>query len=238
MGNMEFVKREKEILNALKRLIEERLDLIVVGGYAVSGLAKHRFSVDCDMVVPKRELAKLEEILKKEGFKQHIRKTGFDEMYGGEFISYKKDISKLPVTIDLLVGSLVCRATNASWSFDYIKENSTEATVTGIETSANCRIPEKELLIAFKIHSARKTDIRDIIMLREDADCEKILKHIKKGKKEALREQIQKIIKALEDPKLVDSLKGVFVLTADVKKQIESAQEDMETIYSRLHEFF
>jgi len=238
VGNMEFVKREKEILNALKRLIEERLDLIVVGGYAVSGLAKHRFSVDCDMVVPKRELAKLEEILKKEGFKQHIRKTGFDEMYGGEFISYKKDISKLPVTIDLLVGSLVCRATNASWSFDYIKENSTEATVTGIETSANCRIPEKELLIAFKIHSARKTDIRDIIMLREDADCEKILKHIKKGKKEALREQIQKIIKALEDPKLVDSLKGVFVLTADVKKQIESAQEDMETIYSRLHEFF
>ncbi len=235
---MEFVKREKEILNALKRLIEERLDLIVVGGYAVSGLAKHRFSVDCDMVVPKRELAKLEEILKKEGFKQHIRKTGFDEMYGGEFISYKKDISKLPVTIDLLVGSLVCRATNASWSFDYIKENSTEATVTGIETSANCRIPEKELLIAFKIHSARKTDIRDIIMLRENADCEKILKHIQKGKKEALREQIQKIIKALEDPKLVDSLKGVFVLTTDVKKQIESAQEDMETIYSRLHEFF
>jgi hypothetical protein len=235
---MEFVKREKEILNALKRLIEERLDLIVVGGYAVSGLAKHRFSVDCDMVVPKRELAKLEEVLKKEGFKQHIRKTGFDEMYGGEFISYKKDISKLPVTIDLLVGSLVCRATNASWSFDYIKENSTEATVTGIETSANCRIPEKELLIAFKIHSARKTDIRDIIMLRENADCEKILKHIKKGKKEALREQIQKIIKALEDPKLVDSLKGVFVLTTDVMKQIESAQEDMETIYSRLHEFF
>lgn len=74
-------------------------------------------------------------------------------------------------------------------------------------------------------------------MLRENADWERTLKHIKKGKEEALREQIQKIIKALEDANLVDSLKGVFVLTTDVKKQIESTRKDMETIYSKLHEF-
>jgi len=231
---MEFVNREKEILRTLKKLTEHRLNLIVVGGYAVSGLARHRFSVDCDMVVPKKELSKLEEILSKEGFKQHVRKTGFDKTYGGQFISYKKDISGLPVTIDVLVGSLACRATDASWSFDYIKKRSIEATVTGTENSANCRIPEKELLIAFKIHSARKTDIRDIIMLRENANWTTVLKHINKGKKEALKEQIQKIIKALEDPKLVDSLKGVFTLTAEVKKQIQSTKKDMETIYSKI----
>jgi hypothetical protein len=235
---MEFVNREKEIMRVLKRLIKERLDLIVVGGYAVSGLARHRFSVDCDVVVPKKELPKLEEILCKEGFKKHVRKTGFDQTYGGEFISYKKEVSGLPVTMDLLVGSLVCKATDASWSFDYIKKHSTEATVTGMETSANCRIPEKELLIAFKIHSARRTDIRDIIMLTENADWEKIMKHIKKGRKEAVREQAQRIIKALEDPKLVDSLEGVFVLTTDVKKQIESTRKGMETIFSRRHEYF
>jgi hypothetical protein len=231
---MEFVNREKEIMRVLKRLIEEKLDLIVVGGYAVSGLARHRFSIDCDMVVPKKELSKLEEILSKEGFKKHVRKTGFDQTHDGEFISYKKDVSELPVKIDLLVGSLFCRATGASWSFDYVKKHSTEATITGTETSANCRIPEKELLIAFKIHSARRTDIRDIILLRENADWETVLKHIKKGKEEALGKQIQKIIKALEDPKLVDSLKGVFILTTDVKKQIESTRKNMETIYSRL----
>lgn len=238
MGKMEFLNREKETLKMLKRLIQERLDFIVVGDYAVSALARHRFSVDCDVVVPKRELAKLEEILNKEGFEKHVRKAGFDETYGGEFISYKKSVSGLPVTIDLLVGSLVCRATGASWSFDYIKKHSTEATVTGIETSASCRIPERELLIAFKIHSARRTDIRDIIMMRENADREKVLKHVKKGKQETLEEQIQRIIKALEDPNLVDSLKGVFVLTTDVKKQIESTQKDMETIFSGLHESF
>lgn len=235
---MEFVKRENEILLILKKLLEEKLDFIVVGGYAVSGLARHRFSVDCDIIVPKRELETLEKVLKKEGFEKHVAKTGFDEFYAGEFVSYRKEVNELPVAVDLLVGSLVCRATEASWSFDYIKKNSLEANITGIETSVTCRIPEKELLIAFKIHSGRKADIRDIIMLREDANFEKILKHIKKGKKEALKEQVKKIIKALEDPNLVDSLKGVFTLTTDVKKQIESARRDMETVYSRLHVFF
>ena len=52
---MEFVRRQNEIFRVLKKLTEEKLDFVVVGGYAVSGLAKHRFSVDCDIVLPKRE---------------------------------------------------------------------------------------------------------------------------------------------------------------------------------------
>ncbi|MCJ7635119.1 nucleotidyltransferase family protein [Candidatus Bathyarchaeota archaeon] len=227
---MEFVRRENEILRMLKRLVEERLDFVVVGGYAVSGLARHRFSVDCDIVVSKRELEKFEEVLKKEGFKRHVRKTGFDEVYAGEFISYKKEVGELPVTIDFLVGSLVCRATEASWSFDYIKNHSIEVAITGIEILASCRIPEKELLIAFKIHSARRTDIRDIIMMREGSDLEKVLKHLRKGKMDALKTQINKIIEALNDKNLVDSLKGVFTLTVDVRKQIESTRQDIESI--------
>jgi len=225
---MEFVKRENEILGVLKRLTEEKMDFIVVGGYAVSGLAKHRFSVDCDIVVPKTELKKFEEVLGKERFKEHIRKTGFDEAYAGEFVSYRKEVDVLPVTVDLLVGSLVCRATGASWSFDYVKKSSIEANITGIETSVLCRIPEKELLIAFKVHSARRADIRDIVMLWEDANLEKVLKHIRRGREEALKGQIRGIIEALKDPNLVDSLKGVFALSMDVKKQIEGIRRNME----------
>jgi len=232
--DMEFVKRENEMLRVLKRLTGEKLDFLVVGGYAVSGLAKHRFSVDCDIVVPKRELEKFEEILAEEGFERHVRKTGFDEIYAGEFVSYKKEVNELPVTVDILVGSLVCRATGAAWSFDYIKKNSVEANITGIETSVICRIPERELLIAFKVHSARRADIRDVVMLREDANFEKVLKHIKKGGKEALRKQIQRITEALEDPNLVDSLKGVFVLSVDVKKQVENTGKDMKAILTAI----
>src|SRR4030042_1275012 len=231
---MEFVKRENEILRMLRRLIEEQLDCVVVGYYAVSGFARHRFSVDCDIVLSKRELEKFEEILEKEGFKRHVRKAGFDEMYAGEFISYKKEVGELPVAIDLLVGSLVCRATEAAWSFDYIEKHSVKASITGIETSANCKIPEKELLIAFKIHSARRTDIRDMIMMIETSDSEKILKHLRKGKMDALTTQINKIIEALNDKNLIDSLKGVFTLTVDVRKQIEDARKDIESILKNI----
>jgi hypothetical protein len=231
---MKFIKRETDILKALKTLVETRVDFVVVGGFAVSGLTRHRFSVDCDVVVARRELEKLERILEREGFTKHVERAGFDEVYGGEFTSYKKEVEKVPVTFDLLVGSLVCRATDAAWSFDYIKKHSIHATIAGIETSVTCRVPEKELLIALKIHSARKADIRDVVMLRERADFEKVLKHLRKGREEALRDQIIRVIQALKDPRLMDSLKGVFTLRIDVTKQIESTQKEMEKILKAL----
>jgi hypothetical protein len=233
---MEFVKRENEIFRMLKRLGEEGLDFVVVGGYAVSGLARHRFSVDCDLVVPKRELRMFEKLLKKEGFERHVSKKGFDKKCAGEFISFKKEVNELPVTIDLLVGSLVCRATEAAWSFDYIRKHSVEAVITGIEMAVNCRVPERELLMAFKIHSGRRTDIRDIIMMIEDSDMKKLLNHLRKGKMDALKAQVNSIIKTLDDEKLVDSLKGVFTLTADVKKQIADTRKRMESIQENVQQ--
>ncbi|MEM2842253.1 MAG: hypothetical protein QW201_03025 [Thermoproteota archaeon] len=229
MLKMEFIKRENEIIKAIKSMAEAKLDFVVVGGYAVSALARHRFSVDCDIVIPKK-LEDFEEILEKEGFKKHIEKRGFNEIYTGEFVSYVKDVAGLSVSIDFLVGSLVCRATQAAWSFDYVKKFSILANIPGTEMSVICRVPEKELLIAFKIHSARRTDVRDMVMLMENADLEKVLKHVKRGNVQALKEQIKKVILSLKDKNLVDSLKGVFTLSEDVKKQIKSARKDMEAI--------
>lgn len=231
---MEFLNRENEIIKTIKAMTDAKLDFVVVGGYAVSALARHRFSIDCDIVTPKNKLKNFQNLLEKEGFKKHIEKTGFDEIYAGRFVSYKKEVSRLPVTIDLLVGSLVCRATQAAWSFDYIRRHSTNANITGTETTVTCRVPEKELLTAFKIHSARRADVRDIVMLRENADPEKTLNHLRKGNNEALKEQINKIATALEDKNLTDSLKGVFTLSTDVKKQIQTAQKDIQAIQRRL----
>ena len=231
---MEFVKRENEILLTLNRFVEEKLDFVVVGGYAVSGLGKHRFSVDCDVVISKNERGKIEEFLERCGFERNVEKTGFDEAYAGLFLSYKKKVGELPVTFDLLVGSLVCRTTGAAWSFDYIKKYSFQAAIAGIETVANCRIPERELMIAFKIHSARKTDVRDIIMMIEDADLDKVLTHLKRGKTELLKTQVSNIMEMLNDVKLIDSLKGVFRLTVDVKKQIEGTRKSIESLRKRL----
>ncbi|HVP16769.1 MAG TPA: hypothetical protein VMT42_05325 [candidate division Zixibacteria bacterium] len=231
---MEFIERENEILRTIKSLVDAKLDFVVVGGYAVSALARHRFSVDCDIVVPKKHVGGFERVLEKEGFRKHIERAGFDEIYAGEFVSYKKEVGRLPVTIDLLVGSLVCRATQAAWSFEYVKKHSMTVNIAGTEFSISSRIPQKELLIAFKIHSARRADVRDVIMLREGADLERVVNHLKRGNIEALRGQIKTIIAALEDRNLVDSLKGVFTLSADVKRQIESSRKDVELILRKL----
>lgn len=76
--------------------------------------------------------------------------------------------------------------------------------------------------------------MRDVVMLRENAGLEKVLSHLRKGNIEALKNQIRKIDAVLEDENLVGSLKGVFTLSADVRKQIESARRDVGVILRRL----
>ena len=231
---MSFIEREKEILRTIRSMVEAGLDFVVVGGYAVSALARHRFSVDCDMIVSKERLPKVEEVLKRAGYKRHDERTGLDEAYGGEFVNYRKEVAGFPVTVDLLVNSLVCRSTGAAWGFDYVEKHSVSANILGIEASVNCRVPEKELLIAFKIHSSRRADVRDIVMLMEDADSGKVLDHLNRGDILALKDQVKKIISALGDENLVDSLKGVFTLTVDVERRIQSTRRFIEKIQRRL----
>lgn len=231
---MAFVERENKILKIIQGLVNADIDFIVVGGYAVSSLARHRFSVDCDIVISKELLDDSEKFLGEQGYKKHIERSGFDEIYAGEFVSYEKRVLDLPVTVDLLVNSLVCRATGASWSYDYIQKHSVEANILGLEASVRCRIPEKELLIAFKIHSGRRADVRDVIMLIENADIEKVLNHIKRGNIDALKNQVRKIIYALDDVNLINSLKGVFTLIVDVKKQITNSKKFIDIISTNI----
>ncbi|MHA1270917.1 MAG: hypothetical protein ACTSPY_14075 [Candidatus Helarchaeota archaeon] len=231
---MKLIERENEILMTIKGMIEADLDFIIVGGYAVSALARHRYSVDCDIVITKDRYEIFEKLLKKKGFVKHIEKSGFDKIYAGEFVSYRKIINGFPITIDLLINSLVCRNTGAAWSFNYIKKYSIEENIPGLETFVRCKAPEKELLIAFKIHSARKTDVRDIVMLRENLDIQRVLLHLRRGNIETLKLQMDKIIYTLDDKKLVDSLKGVFILPIDVKGHIETTKKLIENLLNSL----
>lgn len=231
---MAFIERESEILKSIRTMVEAGLDFVVVGGYAVSSLARHRFSVDCDIVISKESVGEFEEILEKEGFEKHVEISGFDEIYGGEFVSYRKAVAGFPVTIDLLVNALVCRVTRAAWSFDYIMKHSIVVNITGLEASVRCTVPEKELLIAFKIHSGRRADVRDVVMLQENSDAEKILDHLRRGNIGALKEQVENIKEALEDEGLINSLKGVFTLAVDVKKQIDNSKKFVNTILKKI----
>jgi len=228
---VKFINRENEIINILKKLSKFRI--IVVGGYAVSARAKHRFSVDCDIVIPKDDLEKITKLLNREGFEKSIVKDDLDNEYGGEFIRYIKKIENLPVSIDLLVNSLVCRTTNGSWSFDYILKNSDKIIIAGIENSIECLVPSKELLLAFKIHSGRKTDLRDIIMLN-DANWNIVKNHLNRGNLDVLRNQIESMIKELDNKNLADSLKGVFQLKEDVEKIIQDTKKKLNELLKRI----
>lgn len=221
---MKFINRENEILRILKKLTDFKI--IVVGGYAVSARAKHRFSVDCDIIISKNDLNRITDVLNKEGFEKSTTKADFDTEYGGEFIRHVKKIDGLPVSIDLLVSSLVCRTTGASWSFNYVLKNSDTAIVAGIESSVECLVPSKELLLAFKIHSGRKTDLRDIIMLK-DVDWDVTKGHVNRGDSVALKKQIELMIKELDNKNLADSLKGVFQLKEDVEKMIQGTKKNL-----------
>ena len=231
---MKLVERENEILNLIKAFSDAKVDFIVVGGYAVSGLGKHRFSVDCDLVIPRRDLEKSRKVLSRRGYTKKIEKTRFDEVYGGDFESYVKKVNDLPVTADLLIGSVACRQTDASWSFDYIAKNAIDVKINGIELSVNARIPSRELLIALKIHSGRKADIRDIIMLSGEADWDLVKTHVKRGDIKKLKQQIERIIEALEDKNLVPSIKGVFSLKREVNRAITHTGEKLQKILTSL----
>jgi len=225
-----FVERENKILKTIRAFADACLDFVVVGGYAVSGLGRHRFSVDLDVVIDEKDLGAFAKILEERGFERHAERAGFDEVYGGRFVSYVKRVNGLPVTADLLVGSLVCRATRVSWSYEYIKRHSIVTEVAGIELSARCRVPERELLIALKIHSGRRADLRDVVVLMEGADIDKTVRHLKRGNLEKLKTQIDHMVEMLRDPRLVDSLKGVFSIRRDVTDEIERARRVLERI--------
>jgi len=194
-------------LKYLKKFNENGLEFILVGGYAISAF-NHRFSVDADIVIKGEDLKKYLKLLKNDGFEQVQRKK-LESIYDGEFISFKKD-KGLPVTIDILVDSLVCRQTGASWSYSYLNEHAVIMNIEGTEKSVESHIPEKELLMAIKLHSGRLTDVRDVVALSEEIDIDKVKIHMNRWDKKDLSRILKQIKKILEKEEFEDSFKGVF----------------------------
>lgn len=217
---MDLLGREREILRILSVVTAMEAKPILVGGYAVSAHAKHRFSIDCDLVTSKKDLDAIETRLKKEGFQKNKQKALSDQS-GAESRGYVKKVGKLPVKVDLLVGALVCRQTGAAWTYDHILANSVPGIVSGVESSVRATIPKRELLMAFKLHAGRDADVRDVVMLGEEADWKKVPSFLMKGDRAKLRTGLEKVLKSLNDTKLVDSLKGEFSLQGNVTPRLD-----------------
>ena len=218
-----LLEREREIIRLLNFLIDKNLDFIVVGGYAIATYKK-RFSVDLDIVVKESDLLKFEKLCKKEKYTEGYNR-GISLMYGEKFKRFVKKIKGLEVSIDFLINGLASRSTDASWSFDYIKKNSTKRELDNLKFLT----PEKELLIAMKFHSGRLSDIRDIIALMP-CNKEKLKIHIAKGNIKLLKENAGRQKKFLEKPQFDDSFKGIFGIRSYNEENVNEAKELIQDI--------
>lgn len=201
-----FVDRENEIFDVLQAFADHDLDFVVVGGYAVSAF-QHRFSVDADLVVPAEAVDGFVDILTSRGYEQ-VEDRDLD-VYGGRYLAYQKD-AELPVTIDLLVGGLQCRQTDAAWSYEYLRDHATTTEIEGSEKAVTVDIPEKELLIAVKLHSGRLTDARDAVALATDIDPTTVETHLDRGDQEKLQQVLAQVADTISSEDFPDAFKGVF----------------------------
>lgn len=122
--------REKEIFNTLQKI--KRFEFVVIGGYAVNAYTLPRFSVDCDIVVKdKIDLKKIEEQLKDIDYHKE-ESSKLSTPYLGEFVRYMKEIKKnIKVSMDILIGNVLDRQTNATFSADWVFQNSKKRLLQG-----------------------------------------------------------------------------------------------------------
>lgn len=216
-----FVDRENEIFAVLQDFADEDLAFVVVGGYGVSAF-QHRFSVDADVVVRDDHLDDFTALLDDRGF-EPVADRDLD-VYGGRYLAYEKNV-ELPVTVDLLVNSLHCRQTDGVWRYRYFRQHSITTEIEGSERTVTVRVPERELLMAVKLHSGRLTDVRDVVALAEDVDFETVAVHLDRGDEQRLRDVLEGVHETLTGDNFEDSFKGVFSTSEFPGGDVEAVRE-------------
>ena len=199
--------REREIFETLKGI--KKFDFVVIGGYAANAYTLPRFSVDCDIVVNKRELL-MEKSLQKQGYRVMAGKV--DTPYSGGFLRYEKAIEKdFKVSMDVLVKEILDRQTGVIFKADWIFNNSSLRILRGktITEELRLRIIDIDALIVMKFISCRNTDIRDVFMLMPLAKDKGWIREEVSDRHE-FKDSYLKIKKKITSRKFRDDLQGVY----------------------------
>jgi len=230
----DLTARETEVIRILRVLRSRSDKFVVIGGYAVSALASNRFSVDCDVVVSEKDLESFEEVLTGEGYHKAKASNVNKGIHGAKTAKYFKLIGGRRVSVDLSINSVLCRDTGGEWSYELLMQNSTEANVVGVTDSTMAFVPKKELLIAMKLHPARDTDVRDVVMMGEEADWSVVAALANTGTRTRLVRQLDSAIKRLGSREFPSSLKSEFGLRTDVAPLISEAVQRLMTMKERV----
>ena len=234
---MKIQERESVCLGLLRKFPEK---FVLIGGYAASSFDLPRFSVDLDLVIREKDAKEFSGILEEEGLKLIADAGHFGDFYKGRIMRFEKKVGALPVSVDLFVGMVQARQTDAAYSFEYLWKNSEIRRIvgSGVEDYAEARAADREMLIALKMNSMRMADQRDIIALcNGKIDTGKITNHLKRVPREKILSNIAVIAATLERPEIKDSIKGVFGISDQVyKKIIEKAKREILSIRQGLSE--
>lgn len=218
-------QREAELLDTLEAVIDEELPYVLVGGWAIAAF-QQRFTVDIDAVAPSEALDSYRDLLTSRDYEQ-VADVERNPLYQGRTIRFEKDVGN-PVTFDLMLDSLGCRQTDAEWSFRYLAQHSREKSLK-TKREITARIPERELLFALKLHSGRKADARDLVVLATDADFGHVETHLRRGDTEKLQAQIETVVSRIESDGFADAFKGVFQQKAIPDENIEEVVQFLRT---------
>jgi len=222
---MSLGDREAELLDMLEAVIGAELPYVLVGGWAIAAF-NQRFTTDVDVVIPGQAIDDYTALLADRGYEK-TADVERNNLYEGRTIRFEKDIGN-PVRFDAMIDALGCRQTDAEWSYRYLAQHSvTEELRTGRPVTA--RIPERELLFAVKLHSGRKADARDLVVLAVGADFDRIATHLHRGDLEKLAERIDTVVKRLTSEGFEDAFKGVF-------EQQTVPEQDVDTVVDFLRD--
>ncbi len=222
----DLTAREAEVISVIKLLSAHKDKFVVIGGYAVNAITSHRFSVDCDLVVARKNVGILRKILAEETYSrqgkhaQHaVRIEKFTKLVGGRIVS-----------VDMFIDRVVCRQTAGKWTYDLIKRNSFESDVVGLTDSARAFVPKRELLIAMKVHAGRGADLRDIVMMNERTNWKLVSEFADTGVKQKVIGQIANAMKAINTNQFCSALKAEFSLSLDVTPLIKKSVEGLNIV--------
>jgi hypothetical protein len=223
---MSLTERQSELIDTHRAVQDAELPHVLVGGWAVSAF-ETRFTTDIDIVIPSTAVENYHSLLDEIGYEKQFDKD-VSKQYEGRMIQYTKPVGDNEVKFEMLVDAIRCRQTDAEWSYRYLAEHSTVESIDVAEDLEG-RIPDPALLFAMKLHSGRKADTRDLVVVSTRTELARIEQHLHRGDSESLNGQIESVLDRLQRDGFEDSFKGVF-------QQQELPADAVEALVSFLSE--
>jgi hypothetical protein len=223
--------RSEALIEVLEQLEQSDIGFVLVGGFAVSQF-ETRFSTDLDLVIAPDDYEAVVTFLQERDFEREaeLEVPPDETIYNREIDLFTRsnDLPH-PIGVDVLVNGLGCRQTQAEWSFDYLRKHSTETKISGGTRSTTARTADGAILVAAKLHSARKTDLADVLAAVPAIDFTEVEQHLHRGDEAARRSQLRNAQEFIEDGGLDHRFKSMF-------GQSSASADDIDALLAFLRE--